>query len=73
LYKSCSNPYIDFSSQEIAIAAAFSGDERMSAGYAAGDPYLAFAKTARLVPADATKTSHKAQNQHSCHQVQCSE
>ena len=52
--------YIDFSSQEIAIAAAFSGDERMSAGYAAGDPYLAFAKAARLVPEDATKASHKA-------------
>ena len=28
--------YVDFSSQEIAIAAAFSGDERMIAGYAAG-------------------------------------
>lgn len=51
--------YIDFSSQEIAIAAAFSGDERMSAGYAAGDPYLAFAKAGGLVPADATKLSHK--------------
>ena len=30
------------------------------AGYAAGDPYLAFAKAARLVPEDATKASHKA-------------
>ena len=52
--------YVDFSSQEIAIAAAFSGDERMMAGYAAGDPYLAFAKAARLVPADATKATHTA-------------
>jgi DNA polymerase I-like protein with 3'-5' exonuclease and polymerase domains len=52
--------YVDFSSQEIAIAAAFSGDERMMAGYAAGDPYLAFAKAARLVPADATKATRSA-------------
>jgi DNA polymerase I-like protein with 3'-5' exonuclease and polymerase domains len=52
--------YVDFSSQEIAIAAAFSGDERMIAGYTAGDPYLAFAKAARLVPADATKATHTA-------------
>jgi DNA polymerase-1 len=53
-------PCYDFCSQEIAIAAAFSGDERMMAGYAAGDPYLAFAKAARLVPADATKATHAA-------------
>jgi DNA polymerase I-like protein with 3'-5' exonuclease and polymerase domains len=52
--------YIDFSSQENAIAAAFSGDERMMAGYVAGDPYLAFAKAARLVPPDATKATHGA-------------
>ena len=30
-------------------------------GYAEGDPYLAFAKAARLAPADATKASHKAE------------
>jgi hypothetical protein len=53
--------YIDFASQEIAIAAALSGDERMMEGYASGDPYLAFAKAARLAPADATKASHKAE------------
>jgi DNA polymerase I len=52
--------YIDFASQEIAIAAALSGDERMAEGYREGDPYLAFAKAARLVPADATKATHKA-------------
>jgi DNA polymerase-1 len=50
--------YIDFASQEIALAAAFSGDERLMAGYAAGDPYLAFAKAAKLVPPDATKATH---------------
>jgi hypothetical protein len=52
--------YVDWSSQEIAIAAALSGDERMMAAYASGDPYLGFAKDAGLVPPDATKASHKA-------------
>jgi DNA polymerase-1 len=52
--------YIDFSSQEIGLAAALSGDERMAEGYLTGDPYTAFAKAARLVPPDATKQSHKA-------------
>ena len=52
--------YIDFVSQEIGIAAALSGDERMAEGYLTGDPYTAFAKAARLVPPDATKQSHKA-------------
>jgi DNA polymerase I len=52
--------YIDFSSQEIALAAAFSGDERMIEGYATGDPYLAFAKAARLAPPDAVKETHEA-------------
>jgi DNA polymerase I len=51
--------YIDFSSQEIGIAAALSGDERMTEGYLEGDPYLAFAKAAKLVPPDGTKASHK--------------
>jgi DNA polymerase-1 len=51
--------YIDFASQEIGIAGALSGDERMAEGYRAGDPYMAFAKAAKLVPPDATKTTHK--------------
>jgi DNA polymerase I len=51
--------YIDWASQEIAIAAALSCDERLLQGYASGDPYISFAKTAKLVPADATKSSHK--------------
>jgi DNA polymerase I-like protein with 3'-5' exonuclease and polymerase domains len=50
--------YIDWSAQEIAIAAALSGDDRMIAGYQSGDPYMAFARDAGLVPADATKDSH---------------
>ena len=52
--------YIDYSSQEIGIAAALSGDELLMEAYRQGDPYLAFAKQARLVPQDATKKSHKA-------------
>jgi hypothetical protein len=50
--------YIDWSTQEFALAAALSGDERMIAAYQSGDPYLQFAKAARLVPPDATKATH---------------
>jgi DNA polymerase-1 len=57
--KGCGLAYIDFASQEIGIAAGLSSDERMAEGYTEGDPYLAFAKAARLAPPDATKQSHK--------------
>ena len=50
--------YIDWSSQEIAIAGALSGDNALWEAYASGDPYIAFAKQAGLAPADATKKSH---------------
>ena len=50
--------YVDWSTQEIAIAAGLSGDERMAEDYQT-DPYLGFAKAAGLVPADATKESHE--------------
>jgi hypothetical protein len=50
--------YIDWSAQEIGIAAALSGDPVMLAGYESGDPYIAFAKQAGAVPEDATKESH---------------
>jgi DNA polymerase-1 len=52
--------YIDWSSQEMAIAAALSGDEAMIRAYRSGDPYLAFAKDAGLAPAEATKVTHKS-------------
>jgi hypothetical protein len=42
--------YLDFASQEIAIAAALSGDDAMWTAYASGDPYLAFAIQAGLAP-----------------------
>ncbi len=50
--------YLDWAQQEFGIAAALSGDEAMMAAYNSGDPYLAFAKQAGAVPADATKETH---------------
>jgi DNA polymerase-1 len=50
--------YIDWSQQEFGIAAALSDDQAMSDGYISGDPYLAFARQAGAVAADATKASH---------------
>ena len=50
--------YVDFGSQEVAIAAKLSGDPAMQAGYTSGDPYLAFAIQAALAPEGATKASH---------------
>jgi hypothetical protein len=52
--------YIDFSSQEIGIAAALSGDAAMCRAYQSGDPYLDFAIAAGLAPPGATKATHKA-------------
>lgn len=52
--------YLDFSSQEIAIAAALSGDAALWNAYESGDPYMQFAKDSGLAPQDATKTSHQA-------------
>jgi DNA polymerase-1 len=52
--------YLDWKSQEIAIAAALSGDDAMWAAYSTGDPYLAFAIQAGMAPPDATKLTHKA-------------
>jgi hypothetical protein len=50
--------YVDFASQEIGIAAGLSGDARLMEAYADSDPYLAFAKQAKLAPPDATKATH---------------
>ena len=51
--------YIDYSMQEVGIAAALSGDEALWDAYCSGDVYLAFAKQAKLAPPDATKETHK--------------
>ncbi len=50
--------YVDWSSQEVAIAAALSGDSALLRAVLSGDPYLAFAKRSRLAPPEATKQSH---------------
>ena len=55
--------YVDWSQQEFGIAAALSGDKAMLAAYESADPYLAFAKQAGIVPADATKQSHGPQRE----------
>ena len=51
--------YIDFASQEIAIAAALSGDQKMWDAYMSGDPYMTFAIQAGLAPKGANKSTHK--------------
>jgi hypothetical protein len=50
--------YVDWSSQEVAIAAALSGDAGLLDAVQSGDPYLAFAVRAGLAPPDATKATH---------------
>jgi hypothetical protein len=55
--------YVDWSQQEFGIAAALSGDIAMQAAYSTGDPYLAFAKQAGIVPQDATKATHSAKRE----------
>jgi DNA polymerase I-like protein with 3'-5' exonuclease and polymerase domains len=50
--------YIDWRAQEVALAAALFGDERMKAAYLTGDVYLGFAKDAGLAPLDATAATH---------------
>lgn len=50
--------YVDWSAQEVAIAAVLSGDAVLCDAIKSGDPYLAFAKRSGLAPPDATKKSH---------------
>jgi hypothetical protein len=50
--------YVDWSQQELAIAAALSRDPKMMEAYTSGDFYLSFAKMAGAVPPDATKQTH---------------
>ncbi len=52
--------YIDFSSQEIGIAAALSGDVAMQRAYSSGDPYMSFAIDSGMAPPGSTKGTHKA-------------
>jgi hypothetical protein len=51
--------YLDYRSQEYAIAAYLSGDPAMIAAYESGrDPYLELGRHIGMVPADATRKSH---------------
>lgn len=50
--------YVDWSQQELGIAAALSGDEALMQAYRSGDPYLEFARMAGAVPKYATKKTH---------------
>ena len=50
--------YIDWSAQELAIAAALSQDPELLKAVESGDPYLSFAMRADLAPDGATKQSH---------------
>ena len=51
--------YLDLKSQEIAIAAALSGDNALRQAYETGDPYMSFAIQAGLAPKGATKMTHE--------------
>jgi DNA polymerase-1 len=51
--------YVDYSAQEIGIAAALSQDPELLTALASEDPYLMFARRAGLVDDGATKQTHK--------------
>jgi hypothetical protein len=55
--------YVDWSQQELGIAAALSADRRMQEAYTSGDFYLTFAKMAGAVPATATKQTHATERE----------
>jgi hypothetical protein len=55
--------YIDWTSQEYGIGAVLSNDQAMISDYEAGDPYLGFAKRIAMVPADATKVTHRTERE----------
>lgn len=54
---------IDWSAQEIAIAAGRSGDPRMCSAYRSGDVHMAVAIDAKLAPPGATKGTHPAERE----------
>jgi DNA polymerase family A len=50
--------YVDWSQQELAIAAYLSNDQRMMDAYQSGDFYLTFAQMAGAAPPEATRATH---------------
>jgi hypothetical protein len=55
--------YVDWSAQELGIAAALSGDPSMQEAYQSGDPYLWLARRVGAVPPDATKATHPGERE----------
>lgn len=55
--------YVDWSQQEFGVAAALSGDHEMLRAYDSGDPYLAFAKQAGVVPPNGTRAQYEAERE----------
>jgi hypothetical protein len=51
--------YDDWIVQEVAVAAALSGDARLWEAIMTGDPYIAFGKAIGRLPDDATKETHE--------------
>jgi hypothetical protein len=51
--------YLDYSFQEIAIAAALSGDKQLQKDCLSGDVYLSFGKNIGLIPANGNKITHQ--------------
>jgi DNA polymerase I-like protein with 3'-5' exonuclease and polymerase domains len=51
---------VDFAAEEIGIAAHLSRDGNMTAGYASGDPHMAFAALAGAAPPGGSKKTHGA-------------
>lgn len=54
---------VDWSQQEVAIAAALSNDKKMLAAYASGDIYLALAKMNGVIPETGTKYTHRKERE----------
>lgn len=54
---------VDWSQQEIAIAAALSGDKKLIDAYNSGDIYLALGKLSGNIPEDGTKVTYRVQRE----------
>ena len=50
--------YVDWSAQELGIAAVLSGDQAMQDAYRSGDPYTWLARRVGAIPPDGTKKTH---------------
>jgi DNA polymerase I len=53
--------YLDYKAMEFGLGASCSGDRNMVAFYGSGEPYLATAAAAGVVPATATKKTHSVE------------